>query len=292
MITVRLSGGLGNQMFQYAAGLALARRHNTSTLLDARSFERDGLRQFALSCFGLRPTTDTAVVKNWPPNRRGLFNFSWWKLRYGAGVEYFRERGRISQEQITHVGPSAYLHGYWQNECYFADHAPDVRRSLQFVSDPDPANRKWLDQIRERDAISVHVRRSDYTTDVVNQSLYATCDLSYYAKAASFLAERTSSSAYFVVFSDDPKWCTENLSLPGETTYVSHNSGDTFFEDLRLMSACRHHIIANSTFSWWGAWLGENPDRTVVAPSNWYRDPGRDLDNPIPPNWIRMPVGG
>ncbi|TWT86344.1 Glycosyl transferase family 11 [Neorhodopirellula pilleata] len=277
-------------MFQFAAGLALSLRHDTGIELDARSFERDRLRKFSLFNFGLRPTTATETLKKWPPVRRGLVNFPWWKIRHGIGVQYVRERGPISQENIAQIGPSAYLHGYWQNERYFADHASEVRRALRIVSPIDPTNQKWLDRIRDRAAISVHVRRSDYTTDAVNQNLYATCDLNYYVNSAEYLAENISSKPYFMVFSDDPEWSAANLRLPGEADFVAHNSGDAFIEDLRLMSACRHHIIANSTFSWWGAWLGENPDRTIVAPANWYRDAVRDLNNPIPPNWIRIPL--
>lgn len=291
MIIVRLSGGLGNQLFQFAAGYALALRHDTSIYLDARSFARDRLRNFALSCFGLQPENAPEMVKKWPPSRRGPISFPWWKFRYGSDLQFFRERGVESQQRFGELGPSTYLHGYWQNEVYFAEHANQVRSALKIVMEPDSRNQQWLARIRNRNAISVHVRRSDYTTNAVNQSLYSVCAPSYYDEAARYLADNSSSTAYFVVFSDEPEWASKNLRFPGEVDFISHNSGESAYEDLRLMSACKHHIIANSTFSWWGAWLGENPNRVIVAPSSWYRDPIKDQENPIPENWIRIPNG-
>jgi len=294
MITVRLSGGLGNQMFQYAAGLSLALRHRTGVQLDARSYQRDRLRDFGLDHFGLQPTTSKEVINTLPPIRRGVVSFPWWKLRHGRQIEYVRERGEpcpTTQSPLMSVGTTAYLHGYWQSETHFVNHADQVRQSLRIASHPGPVNQAWLDRIREVRSVSIHVRRGDYTSDTANQSQYASCDIGYYRRAAEYLARKSDSAVTFYVFSDDPLWAKENLKLPGETEFVTHNSGSAFIEDLRLMSACRHHIIANSTFSWWGAWLGENSERVIVAPSKWYRNADRDRENPIPSNWVRIQLG-
>ena len=135
--------------------------------------------------------------------------------------------------------------------------------------------------------MSLHIRRGDYVSNAKIAGVHGTIALDYYARAAALIAERAGGDPVFFVFSDDPAWAAANLTLGWPTRIVDHN-GARASEDLRLMAACRHHIIANSSFSWWGAWLSPAADKTVVAPQPWFRDPALDDSTIVPQGWIRL----
>nr|VFK65587.1 MAG: Glycosyl transferase family 11 [Candidatus Kentron sp. TUN] len=134
----------------------------------------------------------------------------------------------------------------------------------------------------------MHIRRGDYVSDKEANTLIGTCSLDYYQRAVRLLQERIESNPRFYVFSDDPDWVQANLRLDGQMHIVRHNNTDTNFEDLRLMSACSHHIIANSTFSWWGAWLNPSPQKIVIAPARWFKSDKLDDRDLIPSSWLRI----
>jgi hypothetical protein len=178
-----------------------------------------------------------------------------------------------------------YLAGTWASERYFDEAADSIREQFTFAAPPEDENERILDCIRSRNAVSVHVRRGDYVSIPETNERHGTCGLDYYHSAFEHIAEREADPVVYV-FSDDPAWVQEHLKLPCPTVYVTHNVGKRNYEDLRLMAACRHFIIANSTFSWWGAWLGQGDGKIVVAPKRWGNKLD-EMDDPVPENWIR-----
>lgn len=180
-----------------------------------------------------------------------------------------------------------YLAGYWQSERFFADAADTIRTDFQFTTPPDPDNADHLERIRAAPAISLHIRRGDYLRPEV-QAQFGSPTAKYYSDAIDLIASRMAVEPVVYVFSDEPELTRDNLVLPFEKRVVAHNGPDKNYEDMRLMSACRHHVIANSSFSWWGAWLNPSPDKIVVAPKRWFID--LKIDNPdiAPSSWFRM----
>ncbi len=285
MIFARLRGRLGNQMFQYAVARAVALRNGVELVLDARDFIDDPKHEYALGDFPVaaRIGRDGEL----PPDRRAGLRYAWWKFRAIRDGRLCRERGTAFEPRVLALGDGAILHGYWQSERYFEDHADTIRAELTPRTPPSAANADWLARIRESPAaVSVHVRRGDYVSQAKNRDLFLALAPSYYAAAAQELCERLGGTPDFYVFSDAPDWAESEIRLPGPKTVLRHNDGAAAFEDLRLMAACRHHIIANSSFSWWGAWLDPSPDKIVVAPGRWFGERGGDASDIVPESWI------
>jgi hypothetical protein len=289
MIISRLSGGLGNQMFQYAAGrrLALARRTELKldlSLLDDPRRVRT-LRSYELDAYPICAELATAEELALALARRR-----------SLGARIARRLGRRSAaiERHFHFDPEVRdlpddtcLEGYWQSERYFKDVATFVRRELTLERPAAGRNALMLERIQTCNAVSLHVRRGDYVTDPEANATHGLCPPGYYRDAARYVSERVADPVYFL-FSDDPEWTRSHLDLPGETVVVDHNGPESGCEDLRLMSRCRHHVIANSTFSWWGAWLDPDPDKLVIAPKQWFQDGARDSADLVPESWIRL----
>ena len=291
MIIVRVSGGLGNQLFQVATGRALSTIHQQPLVIDDRGFQADGFRKFCLPLFMvdiLLPADSMAVQQILPPSRKRWVAFLKWRLTHGRSLRYIREKSLDFNPEILNAGPHCYLHGYWQSQQYFQHAAHQIRRDLTLRVGPTGENPEWLKKITSGVSVSVHVRRGDYVLDPKASRVHGTCSVEYYRAAAAEIAGRISDTPTFFVFSDDPRWVRENLHLPFPTQYMSHNDDHHNYEDLRLMAACSHHIIANSSFSWWGAWLGGNPDRIVIAPKTWFNDPSRSDRSLVPAEWVRL----
>jgi hypothetical protein len=188
---------------------------------------------------------------------------------------------------IFDVPGSIYMDGWFQTELYFCDYRDRLLPELSFRDPPDPTNSQWLGKVRDCDAVSVHVRRGDYVSDPYIAKGFGTCTLDYYRAGVELIGGRVKSPTFFV-FSDDPEWTRQNLPIPEPRYFISHNCGKVDREDMRLMSACKHFIIANSTFSWWGAWLGINPQKIVVAPKRWFANPNYSEKDIVPQAWIRV----
>jgi hypothetical protein len=194
------------------------------------------------------------------------------KLPFLNGA-YRVEKSVEFDPQLLHLKdrPFFYFEGYWQHEAYFQKVQQEVRQQLQFRPVPEADTLAWMGRIAQGTSISVHIRRGDYTS-TQNQQIYAQIPLEYYLHAAETLAGELGMVRFFV-FSDDLNWARQNLIFPGETHYIDGNQGARSYEDLRLMSHCQHHIIANSSFSWWGAWLNPRVDKKVIYPKNWFVKP-------------------
>ncbi|MCG6558010.1 alpha-1,2-fucosyltransferase [Ruegeria sp. 1NDH52C] len=281
MITTRLHGRLGNQMFQYAAARGLALRLGTQVALDTRLAEARG-EGVLTRVFDL----DLATPDRLPPLKGdGFLRYSAWRV-LGLPPRFRRERGLGYNPAIEGWGDGSYLHGYWQSERYFAHIADRIRADFTFPALSNSQNAEMAARIGECPAISLHVRRGDY----VALAAHALCDQRYYETALTRILEGVVGNPVVFVFSDDPGWARDNLPLPVQKVVVDFNGPETDFEDMRLMSLCRHNIIGNSSFSWWAAWLNANPDKRVAGPARWFGDP--NLHNPdiLPPNWLKTEV--
>jgi hypothetical protein len=197
-------------------------------------------------------------------------------------------------EKYFHYDPSietlpnkSYIDGYWQSEKYFKRIEPTVRKEFTLITSPSTKNQKIIDKIKSCESVSLHIRRGDYVTDPKTNTLYGTCPPEYYEKAIQLMKDKVKHPVYFV-FSDDPEWIRSNMVTGYPQHVVDINGPDDAHEDLRLMSCCKHHIIANSSFSWWGAWLSNNPKKVVVAPKKWFNNYHKDEQDVVPENWVRV----
>lgn len=291
MIIVQLNGGLGNQLFQYAAGRRLAIHHHVPLKLDLRSYEQAQavVRTYRLSQFAI----SAAAADNHEIWRlRGDESRIGRAYRWGQARLPIRQRRYVREPHfhvepaILELGSTAYLEGYWQSERYFADISATLREDLT-LPPPSGRNRELAEAIKSSTAVSVHVRRTDYLNPR-NLAIHGVCSLDYY-RAAIDLLEAKVPQAQFYIFADDPNWARANLMNGPRMQIVDHNGPEHDYEDLRLMSYCRHHIIANSSFSWWGAWLNPAPQKLVVAPARWFITAERDTRDLLPPTWLRLP---
>ena len=285
-LVVRIHGGLGNQMFQYAAGRAIAERTGAELLLDLRYFEEEVPYGFGLPHFATR--FRVAQTGDLPPHpRKQKLAYAVWRaLRLKPRL--VREKGLGFNADVPSTKTPAYLHGYWQSERYFADVAETIRADLTVKTPPSADNAAMLARIRSAPSLSLHVRRGDYASNPAILAAHGLCSPDYYARAVETVTQRLGATPVIHVFSDDPDWAEANLAFDAELVVVRGNSSETSYEDLRLMSACDHHIVANSSFSWWGAWLNPSPDKIVVAPRQWFAHP--DMSNPdiCPQGWVRL----
>ena len=294
MILTAIVSGLGNQLFQYAAGYALAARHGVPLRLDLRFFQDQTLRRYELGRFDIsaRPITpadrfrlrlSTDNPPRGPP--RGPLRRAARRLPVRR-LTLLRETADGAAPSLLTAPDYAALSGYWQDERNFRDAAAGLRRELTFRDAPDPENAAMLDRIRgAANPVCVHVRRGDYLTGT---EVLTACPPQYYVDALAWLGRRVPDAHHFV-FSDDPDWVRAHLPVPPTAaTFVRHNTGVNDAEDLRLMSACRHFIIANSTFSWWGAWLATGTGKLVVAPRRWYAVPHPNEGRIVPDAWVRL----
>lgn len=199
-----------------------------------------------------------------------------------------RQQGNHFNPDIMTVGGNLWLHGYWQSERYFADFEEQIRCELSVRTQPSAKNEQLLAEIAGLPAVSLHIRRGDYVNNPQANAAHGICTLEYYRSAALLISERMPEEPIFYVFSDEPEWAKTNLDLPFEIRVMDHNDGDHNYEDLRLMAACRHHVIANSTFSWWGAWLNPSLEKIVIAPKQWFADPSLKNPDILPPSWITL----
>jgi len=290
---VRLTGGLGNQLFQYALGRSIQLRTGAMLRYDLGFFEQGPgahvQREFALSPFRLTceraNEQQISLAKHRGSRVRALLHGVHPRL---AAERPVRDRPDMRfNPKVLRLEHDAYLDGYWQSERYFSDMAEQLREDLSLRDAPSGENARLAGAIKDCNAVSVHVRRGDYVTHPISSSHHATCSAEYYVRAMNRLVGSAPVDCFFV-FSDDPEWSRANLRSTAPITFVDHNGNDAAHEDLRLMSICRHHIIANSSLSWWGAWLNPSPTKQVIAPKLWFLDPAMDPPDLIPDTWTRI----
>ncbi|HVS11907.1 MAG TPA: alpha-1,2-fucosyltransferase [Planctomycetota bacterium] len=264
MILARVEGGLGNQLFIYAAARALALRSGTQLRLDVlNSYPRDRFgRRYQLDEFNIAAALAMeAEVARYRPESRGFY----WRRKLDRRLPFswrsIIEERSLFEPRLLDLRPhgDVYLMGYWQREEYFRGQAPAIRRELTLRREPSAQNAALAERMRQCESAFLHVRRTGYAHRL---------SPGYYAAALELLYKRAEEPRLFV-FGDDLDWARRELPLPEGTQFVEHNGEDRNVEDLWLMTRCRHAILANSSFSWWGAWLNTEPDRVVIAPATW-----------------------
>ncbi len=279
-------------MFQYAAGRALALRNETALALDISGFESYGLHQgFELQrvfrgSFEVASGADIRRVLGWqsPAGIRRI-------LARRPLARLFRTRLTVEPHfqywpGIQNLPKDCYLSGYWQSERYFSDAAAQIRDDFTFRLPLEGMNAELAGQMSHAGSVSLHVRRGDYVSNPRTAATHGACSLDYYQAAIRHVAERVPQPRFFI-FSDDIAWVRANLNIEFPCVHVQHNRGAESYNDMRLMSLCRHHIIANSSFSWWGAWLNQSMDKIVVAPQRWFARP-TDVRDLFPPGWVTL----
>lgn len=291
MIIVKLIGGLGNQMFQYAAGRRLAALHNTSLKIDLSQLKADPngaytKRHFELDIFSFVPefATETDVAPFLKFTRSRVRRVLFRELPFLFSTAYIAESGKDYSPSFEKYPVNTYLDGFWQNEKYFMPVESLIRSEFSFRAPLSGANNDVAQKIQSSNAISLHIRRGDYITNKNANSFHGVCSPEYYQKAVDLLAKKEGDLQLFI-FSDDSAWCKDNLHFNYPTTYIDHNTGSNSYLDMQLMGLCKHNVIANSSFSWWGAWLNANKNKTIIAPKNWFAG---QTDSICPPNWIRL----
>jgi hypothetical protein len=293
MIIVRMTGGLGNQMFQYAAALCLAEMRRTETRFDLTWFDAYQLHQgFELGkVFGMpipAPSeADYRRVLGWmghPRLRRHLWRRSVRPIRPANFVvePHFR-----FWPAFHDLPADVFLDGFWQSEKYFLPAVNRIRSVFRFPLPLTGRNRELADRMTACSSVAVHVRRGDFVRDPAINAVHGLSSLEYYEAGIRRLLDRVQ-DPHFFFFSDDMDWVRANLRIDRPCSHVDHNRGAESFNDMHLMSLCRHHIIANSSFSWWGAWLGENPSQQVIAPARWFRQEDIDTTDLLPERWTRL----
>jgi hypothetical protein len=293
MIITELNGGLGNQMFQYACGraLSLAKLTNlkisTNTLKNAISSENFTARELELSIFNFHLTiADERDIKKFVPH--GILQKVLNKLFYKN--EFYIEPTFNYSNPILKNRANVFLKGYWQSEKYFLAAEKFIRDDFSFIAQKNSLTLDIEKKITSLNAVSIHIRRGDYITSQSANNFHGVLDISYYENAILLLSKMLDNPFYFV-FTDDKEWVNSNLVKSRENMMlISHNKNKDSWQDMYLMSKCKHHIIANSSFSWWGAWLNNSKSKIVIAPKAWFKNEIQNLQTQdlIPNNWMRI----
>ena len=274
MIKINLKGGLGNQLFQYALGRHLAIIHKTSLMFDINSFTDDPLREYRLNAFNIFGQPDKASLN---PIRH------FFRRKFGA----IKENGFEFQPEILKTPDNSFLDGYWQSEKYFSAIQEIIRSDLTLIN-PIPQDLIPLkNKITSSNSVSIHVRRGDYDSNPTTTAFHGLCSIDWYKNAANEFT-KTNEEFHFFIFSDDYDWVKENLRLDSPTTFIKPSANGDEAQDMYLMSLCKHNIIANSSFSWWAAWLNLNKSKKVIAPKRWFAQNTHNTSDLIPTEWIKL----
>lgn len=294
MIIIQLTGGLGNQMFQYAFAKSLAHDLNTNFLIDTEFYNTStfkikfinfllkiGTPLYKIAC---RLSLRINSTIPYPPNlkymqREGheFYNLGCFNIDSSClNKEYLNEiRSTALKNQyneglpllhpqkidLKEIKMPSYFKGVYQFEEYFIHNEDLIRNDFEFITPLIGKNKEIADDIKEHNSIAIHIRRGDF----FKAPTHSLVTMNYYEKSIEYIAKNVENPKFFI-FSNDPEWVKENIKIPHDTYYVTNNSSEKGYEDMRLMSLCDHFIIANSTFSWWGAWLSKNKDKIVIKP--------------------------
>lgn len=296
MIVSRIDGGLGNQMFQYAYGIYLAQRAQTKLLLDVSSYDSGPQHGYLLDQFQIQapPADESALAKRPARYQRreggrsspwGLASGSFGRLLNPYRLRRHKESTFGFDQRHLRVGNHRYLVGYWQSERFFPGCRSELLQHFRLRNSMTAASREVADRIRGTNSAVIHVRRGDYLTDPNAAQIYHSLDLSYYVNCLQEWSASRSGVEVFV-FSNDMRWCRANIDLPWKTHWVDHNDATTAHEDMALMSLAACCVIANSTFSWWAAWLNQRADRTIYFPPQWFQPNTLDESGLRCADWI------
>lgn len=291
MIITKLQGGLGNQMFQVAIAFAFAKYYNTNFKLDLSFLENNNkttevftARDYELGVFSYNfKFADKNDIEIFYPKNKNILKKIILKIKkiiLKSRIITDNWDTRFFSKKITKY---TYFDGYWQSENYFKKYRNDILDLFKFPElSSEFANIKQ--EIINANSVSIHFRRGDYVKNEHIKSVHGICDFKYYQKASDFIYKKQKNIKFFL-FSDEPDWVKNNFK--SNINYTVINTGHSI-TDMMLMSLCKHNIIANSSFSWWGAWLNQNPDKIVIAPKKWFADNKRNTIDLIPNSWLKI----
>jgi hypothetical protein len=288
MIITKLCGGLGNQMFQYSIGRMLALKYDAELVfdLDWYRFTPSSNTQRSFELYRYPIVAREASFRERACCRIHLMPvISKLGLRWG-GYRLFREQGFNFDDSVMSLLDATYLSGYWQSYEYFNHISDLIQSELNPLALPSLKDSIILERMRNINSVSVHIRRGDYVSQKAAAAVHGICSSEYYYASLSMISCLVKNPEFFI-FSDDISWAKENMTFPGPANFVDHNDFNSAFQDLRLMASCKHNIIANSSFSWWAAWLNSNDKKIVISPANWFADK-RDTPTLIPKSWLRI----
>jgi hypothetical protein len=288
MIVVKLIGGIGNQMFQYAF-YKYIKSKNLDVKIDINSFDNYKLHQgYELEKVFKNIQISYAVKEdfiNLLDNNMSIISKARRKI-LGLKKTHYKEYKLAYNEKIEDIinkRRNIYFEGYWQSEKYFSEIKKEIKKDFLFQKFEDDKNLYIENKIKNSMSVSIHVRRGDFLDNDLHKDI---CTLGYYEKCIDYILKMVNNPTFFI-FSDDVEWCKHRFSKLQNKEYINWNTGNNSFRDMQLMSLCKHNIIANSSFSWWGAWLNVNPLKIVVTPKK-FLNSDNDLIDLIPQEWIRL----
>lgn len=291
MIIVNVIGGLGNQMFQYAFGYAVSQKRNEVLKLDINNFETYDLRSYELGLFHINAIlASKEEVKVLKYKYENIFEKIVRKIGRKAipvSEKYYKESCFNFDKNVFNIKGDVYFEGYWQSEKYFKEYREDLLKQFTLTEEIHLQSQQYEQKIKNTESVSLHIRRGDYVTNTHTNSVHGTCTLDYYKNAILKIKQKIK-NAHFFIFSDDLAWAKVNLDFIDNLTFIELAEDIPDHEEMHLMSCCKHNIIANSSFSWWGAWLNQNPDKIVIAPNRWFKDSSINTQDLIPETWIRL----
>ncbi len=282
-------GGLGNQMFQYALGRRISLLQNTKLKVDISFLSDKSLnhtpRKYELDVFSanipIASKTDLKIfsIASSTQVKRLLPFLLSFNIINESCYEY--------NENIIKSPKYSLFIGYWQTEKYFLPIRDIIGQDFRFRTPPVGKNASIAYEMSKQNAVSMHIRRGDYIRNEETNKLHGICPPVYYAAALRYIQDRVK-DIHLYIFSDEASWVKNNMTFNVPVTIVEHNKDGNSYADMQLMSLCKHNIIANSSFSWWGAWLNNNPEKIVVAPAAWFNDTSINTKDLIPEGWIRI----
>ncbi|MDD2935319.1 MAG: alpha-1,2-fucosyltransferase [Candidatus Pacebacteria bacterium] len=280
MIIIRISGGLGNQMFQYCLGRNLSLKNKVGLVFDTSNYSSEKNRFFGLNNFNIngKEMTENDIKSIKIPNITDKSILGRFKRKTFRLIEVFKPISQkkfiiesdytFSPEVLSIKNDNIYLSGIWQSEKYFTDISDIIRKEFSLKNKLSDNAIIFSNEIENSESVSIHIRRGDYINNQKTSAFHGTCSLDYYKEATNLIEKKVKNPKYFI-FSDDVEWVKNNLMLSHPAVYVSGNNLPDY-EEMILMSKCKHNIIANSSFSWWSAWLNDNPQKIVIAPKKWF----------------------
>lgn len=275
MFIVRLNGGLGNQLFQYAFARSNSIDTGIEYSLDLSYLNKSSpARNYELDFFNMHSVN----VKS---------KFYYCKKRILSRESIITEKVHSHQSSLMNIRPGQYITGYFQSEKYFQHNRSALLIDLQFDLSRISTDTHSLSlKIKKNIAVSIHVRRGDYATNEDTLKFHGLCPMDYYYSAQKIMRQKYVSPVFYI-FSDDPEWCKQQF-ISSVDTHIISNKSRILHEEFYLMTQCTHHIIANSTFSWWAAWLNQNESKTVIAPKNWFHNTEISSIDIIPEKWMSI----
>lgn len=289
MIIVRLLGGLGNQMFQYCLYRSLKCKKE-KVKMDITAFNRYGKHNgYELDkIFKIEQELANKKEINILGDIKDDIFSKFRRKICGRKNSHFVEKEFDFNSEVFEL-ENVYLDGYWQTEKYFKDIESIIKEEFKFKNRLNDQNKSLINNIKQEESVSLHVRRGDYIKNTEAAELHGgICTLNYYQRAINIIKNEINNPKFYI-FSDDIEWVKSNLLLDN-SIYVDWNKGNKSYVDMLLMSKCKHNIIANSTFSWWGAWLNNNDNKIVLAPKKWFNDSNINTQDIIPSNWRRIEI--